>query len=435
MRRGAQSDSAAGKIYGATAARSAGPRYVRVWRSDGLAPVPHKFEAQLILSRDLLGRHATADPTQAPLLKWTSAEARVEVRKKDRFVFGIPCRSFDDLPWHAGAFGRYWTWVAHPDLDQVLVLTPKQPPYEPLNNEGSLHLYRLHVRPIRGDAARPLRISTPCIVVAGLGAVELAGSEGSTSLTGPEPVAVLNRVEVRRRLQHLPTATTRLVVPCVVPNSSRWLTDEAQVTAHLTSTLGMAYKKDPPDSLLLPCYLASSAPGIIIARRNQEGWTFTSTDTTINGGMEADHVRRTDPFEFLHNEHAVYFENKVILQAARDIILKGEDYWPEGKRRRPATIGAWRRAACVYALKLCGVSSRDLREHGWSDGMARCVEDFADDLGADAREWLRRRDGPRTFADQFTVRTRGELVANATEALAAMLDALVRPHGRTRINR
>jgi hypothetical protein len=133
----------------------------------------------------------------------------------------------------------------------------------------------------------------------------------------------------------------------------------------------------------------------------------------------------------VYGEYTVSFENVPLREVASEVILRGSNYQPSSDK--PAMSGAWRRAACVYALRLRPCPSRDLRECGWSDGMARCVEDMVDQLGADTRGWLAKNDGPRIFAQKFSVRHHGAPAKNAAEALAALIDELVRPHGKTHL--
>jgi hypothetical protein len=149
-------------------------RLVRILRSDAAAASEARIKGALVLDRNLLGDHASRDPDEAPILTWDGREVRVDVRKKDRFVFGMPGRAFDDLPGHPGLFGRYWTWVAHPDLDETLALMHTSPPRDASGIEGILRLYRIRARLLRGDADHPLRMAAPCVIVAGLGAVEVS---------------------------------------------------------------------------------------------------------------------------------------------------------------------------------------------------------------------------------------------------------------------
>ncbi len=419
----------------------------------------YRFQTELVLSRDLLGPHATTEPAQAPVLSCKHDEVTVALRKKNRFVFGIPGRTFDDLPGHVGALGRYWTWVAHPDQDQMLAFIPQRPPTAASYHEGRLRLYRLYFRPMRGDIANPLRITAPCIIVAGLGGIEMAGDHGSTQLTKPEPLAKFDLDKMRNHVHTIPNSKTRLQLPCALPNSVGWLTDEKQAIARLTATLQMAYKRDPPDWFLLPCYLSDSTPGLILARRKSDEWTFVSTDLELrdvdatpnvrNEYHNAECVRPTPnerrsekstpmqwdpPPPFTHGDYTIHFENNAILVAACEKVLNGAEYKVDDERRhRPASAGAWRRAACVYALQIRRVAVRDLRECGWAESMARCIETFADDIGTDTHQWFQKKDGPHAFARLFTVHKNGNLASNATEAIAALLDALVRPHGRVRI--
>ncbi|MCC6555875.1 MAG: hypothetical protein IT372_23175 [Polyangiaceae bacterium] len=288
-------------------------------------------------------------------------------------------------------------------------------------------------------------MQAPCVIVAGLGAIEVSGAPGSTELGRPEPSARLALDELRRRLQSMRTSASALTLPCVVPGASRWLKDEAEAIAHLTSMLDGAFRSmAPPDGLVLPCYLPDSTPGLILARHAGSDWTFTSSDTALESwiqrGCEAPPGARPPipppcpagaPAPFEHAEYSVLFENEGMIKAARELILKGSDYRPAVARA--ATRGAWRRAACVYALRWRACEGRDLRQHGWSSGMARCVEELAAELGPDPRRWLGKEDGPRAFAEKFTVKRGGAPAEDATEALAALLEALVRPHGRTRM--
>jgi hypothetical protein len=418
---------------------------VRIWRADAQEPVFRRVEGSLVLGRDLLGKFATSDPNEAPVLTLSGSRVQVDVRKKRRFVWGIPGRHFDDLPWHPGALGRYWTWVAHPEKDESLVLMRRLPPHHASYLEGHARLFRLRVRPLRGDIDLPLRIQTPCIIVAGLGAVEVSTPGGSTRLGQPASLARLDLDELRRRLQSTPVSGTRLDVPCVVPSDRHWQINEQEAATGLASMLDGAFAgTDPPDWLLLPSFLSDSAPGLILARRNGDGWAFTSSDSAlerwVQGGCEpartfwrpgapSPAVERPAPFE--HGEYRVLFENEGILKAARELVLEGKEYHPGVARA--AAKGAWRRAACVYALRLRECAPRDLRQCGWSNGMAKCVEEFINELGTDTREWLRKEDGPRVFVEKFTVRKGGDAAEDAAESLAALIDATVRPHGRTKM--
>lgn len=417
---------------------------VRIWRSDAQEPIVRRVAGALLLGRDLLGQHATRDPSEAPILTLIGSHVQVEVRKEHRFVWGVAGRRFDDLPGHPGSLGRYWTWVSHPERDELLFLLRKRPPHNASYLEGYLRLYRLRLRPLRGERGAPLQIQGPCIIVAGLGAVEVAGSGGSTGMSQPEPLARLDLDELRRHLQSLSPRTTKLTLPCVMPGAQHWTTSEPEAVARLTSLLDNAFKRaDPPPGLLLPCYLPDSTPGLILARRDGDGWSFTSSDAALERWIERgckpaqSAQRATAPgpageraAPFVYEDYSVFFENEGLLQVARRIVLEGKDYRPGVARA--ATRGAWRRAACIYALWLRECAVRDLRQCGWSNGMARCVEDFVDELGGDSRAWLRKEDGPRTFAEKFTVKKSGSPAEDATEALAALLDALVRPHGRTK---
>jgi hypothetical protein len=192
--------------------------------------------------------------------------------------------------------------------------------------------------------------------------------------------------------------------------------------------------------------MADSAPFIILARRQGETWVFDFSDAAIEDWLLAlpeaqGHIApgRRPPLAreafapFLHGEYTVHFENEPLRRVASEVILRGASYQPSGDK--PAMCGAWRRAACMYALWLRPCPSRDLRACGWSDGMARCVEDLVDQLGDDARGWLAKSDGPRIFAQKFTVLRRGAPAGDAAVGLAALLDALARPHGRTRISK
>lgn len=226
-----------------------GDRLVRILRSDAVTATERRVEGALVLDRDLLGEHASRDPSEAPMLTWMGSEVRVQVRKMDRFVFVVPGRRFDDLPGHPGTLGRYWTWVAHPSVDESLALMSKRPPRRVSGLEGLLRLYRMQVRLLRADIDHTLRVAAPCVVVAGLGAVEISGGTGSTRLARPEPLAKFDLDELRRRLQALPVSTTNLSVPCALPNSSCWHTDQSEAALRLSNTLATAYKKDPPDWL------------------------------------------------------------------------------------------------------------------------------------------------------------------------------------------
>lgn len=417
---------------------------VRIWRSDAQEPVFRRVAGSVVLGRDLLGKFATSDPNEAPVLTLSGSRVQVDVRKKRRFVWGIPGRRFDDFPGHPGALGRYWTWVAHPEKNESLILIRRPPPQHASYLEGHARLYRLRVRLIRGDIDSPLRIQTPCIIVAGLGAVEVSTAGGSTRLGQPALLARFDLDELRRRLQSTPVSETRLEMPCVVPGDRHWQISEHEAAVGLRSMLDGAFAgTDPPDWLLLPSFLSDSAPGLVLARRDGDGWVFTSSDSAlerwIQGGCEpartsgrpvvpSPAVERPAPFE--HGEYRVIFENEGILKAARELVLEGTEYHPGVARA--ATKGAWRRAACVYALRLRECAARDLRQCGWSNGMARCVEEFVHELGTDTREWLRKEDGPRAFVEKFTVRRGGAAAEDATEALAALIDATVRPHGRTK---
>lgn len=427
---------------------------VRILRSDASTPMKSRFAKELNLDKDLLGPHATSNRDEAPVLSCSSGEVLVNVRKMDRYVFGIPGRTFEDLPGHPGSMGRYWTWVAHPDQNEMLAFIPRRR----LSVEGRLRLYRLQCRPLRGDTSTPLRISPPCIVVAGLGAVELAVDAGSTRLTKPEPVATFEPEKLRNQLDLLSWSTSRLALPCVVPNTPYWLHDEKQAVLRLTETLDAAYKQDPPDWLLLPCYLPDSTPGLIVARRVNHEWVFVSTNLALRtlhtsdrcidsatkaeiftAPLETARIQSPSPISegtpppFIWGEYTVHFENRTILMAARDKVLAGAEYTLDERRYRPASAGALRRAACVYALQLSPVDIRDLRLCGWSERMAKCVEDFADNIGGETILWFQKKDGPQAFAQFFTVRRKGNIASNATEALAVMLDKLVRPHGRVRV--
>jgi hypothetical protein len=417
---------------------------VRIWRADAQEPMFQRVEGPLILGKDLLGKFATSDPNEAPVLTLLGSRVQVDVRKKRRFVWGIPGRRFDDLPGHPGAFGRYWSWVAHPEKDESLILMRRPPPQRASYLEGHARLFRLRVRPIRGAIDSPLRIQTPCIIVAGLGAVEVSTSGGSTRLGQPSLLARFDLDELRRRLQSTPVSETRLEMPCVVPSDRHWQISEREAATGLASMLDGAFAgTDPPEWLLLPSFLGDSAPGLVLARRDGDGWVFTSSDAAlerwIQSGCDAARtswhpvapspaVERAAPFE--HGEHRVLFENEGILKAARDLVLEGKEYHPGVARA--ATKGAWRRAACVYALRLRACAARDLRQCGWSNGMAKCVEEFVNELGTDTREWLRKEDGPRAFVEKFTVKKGGAAAEDASEALAALIDAMVRPHGRTK---
>jgi hypothetical protein len=432
------------KIRNPHCTRDAEHPRVRIWRADADEPVSWRIEGSLVLGRDLLGKFATSDPDQAPVLTLSGSRVQVEVRKKRRFVWGIPGRRFDDLRGHPGALGRYWTWVAHPEKDESLILMQRLPPQHASYLEGHARLYRLRARPIRGDIDSPLRIQTPCIIVAGLGAVEVSTSGGSTRLGQPTPLARFDLDELRRRLQSTPVSGTRLAMPCVVPSDRHWQISEHEAAAGLASMLDGAFAgTDPPEWLLLPSFLSDSVPGLVLARRDGDGWVFTSSDSAlerwIQGGCEpagtswrtvapSPAVERPVPFE--HGEYRVIFENEGILKAARDLVVEGKEYHPGVARA--ATKGAWRRAACVYALRLKECAPRDLRQCGWSSGMAKCVEEFVNELGTDTREWLQKEDGPRAFAEKFTVRRGGAAAEDAAEALAALIDATVRPHGRTK---
>lgn len=418
---------------------------VRIWRSDAQEPVLYPCNGSLLLGRDLLGKHATSNADEAPILRLTGSSIRVDVRKRRRHVWGVHGRLFDDLPAHPGSLGRYWTWVTHPEKDESLVFMRKRPPHQASYLEGHARLYRMRMRPVGGDIETPLRMQPRCVIVAGLGAVEISGAPGSTELGRPEPSARLDLDELRRRLQSMRGSASELMLPCVVPGAPRWLKDEAEAIAHLTSMLRGAFRStDPPDGLLLPCYLPDSTPGLILARHSSDDWVFTSSDAALEGwiqrGCEPPPGARPAippprpagalvPFE--HGEYSVHFENEAMIRAARDLILKGSDYKPAVARA--ATQGAWRRAACVYALRLRACEGRDLRQYGWSNGMARCVEELAAELGSDPRGWLGKEDGPRAFVEKFTVKRGGAPAEDAAEALAALLDGLVRPHGRTRI--
>jgi hypothetical protein len=417
---------------------------VCIWRADAQEPASRRFDGSLVLGRDLLGKYATSDPNEAPLLMLSGSRVQVDVRKKRRFVWGIPGRRFDDFPGHPGSLGRYWTWVAHPEKDESLVLMRRRPPQQASYHEGLVRLYRLRGRPVRGDIDSALRIQTPCIVVAGLGAVELSSPGGSTRLGQPALLARLDLDDLRQHLQSIPPSETRLVMPCAVPGDRHWQTSEHEAAAGLASMLeGALGGTDPPDWLLLPCYLTDSAPGLILARRAGDGWVFTSSDSALESWIQSgcapaltsgrpispsSAIEKPAPFE--HGEYRVLFENEGILKAARDLVLEGKEYQPGVARA--AARGAWRRAACVYALRLRECEVRDLRQCGWSNGMAKCVEEFVNELGTGTREWLGKEDGPRAFAEKFTVRKAGAAAEDATAALAALIDAIVRPHGRTK---
>ncbi|WP_437623995.1 hypothetical protein [Sorangium sp. So ce1151] len=429
---------------GKTGSRDAERPSVRIWRADAQEPALRRVEGSLVLDRELLGKYATSAPEEAPLLTLSGASVQVDVRKRRRFVWAIPGRRFDDFPGNPGTLGRYWTWVVHPEKDESLVLLRRQPPQHASYMEGQVRLYRLRTRPIRGDIDSPLRMKAPCIVVAGLGAVEISSALGSTRLGQPALLARLDLDELRRRLQSIPLRETKLSAPCVVPNNRFWKTSEQDAAAALAGMLDGAFGgMDAPDWLLLPCYLADSAPGIVLARRGGDGWVFTSSgsalESWIQGGCEpvgtppapaSPSSAATRPAPFEHGQYRVLFENEGILKAARELVLEGKDYRPGVARA--ATQGAWRRAACVYALRLRECATRDLRQCGWSSGMARCVEELVNELGTDTREWLRKEDGPRAFAEKFTVRRGDAAAEDATEALAALIDAAVRPHGRTK---
>lgn len=420
---------------------------VRIWASDAREPVVRKLEGFLVLDRRLLGKHATNDPDEAPVLTVTGSLVHVEVRKKRRFVWGLPGRLFDSFPGHPGALGRYWTWVVHPEREEALVLVQRRLPRYASCLEGRARLHRIGVRPALGEFGSALRLPAPCVVVAGLGAVEITMARGSTGLSRPEAIARLDLDELRRRVQSREQSGAELAVPCAVPGSAEWQRSEQGTVAHLAGLLHDAFRAtDAPDALLLPCYLPDSVPGMILARRSERGWVFASNSATAlerwlcgegrgwtgprglgapSHGVQA--VEKPAPLEV--GEDQVLFDNVAMIQAAREHILEGKDYQP--RVGRAATRGAWRRAASIYALRMRACASRDLRQCGWSDGMARCVEDLVSALGADTREWFGREDGPRTFAEKFTVIRRGALAADPTEALAALLDELARPHGRT----
>lgn len=419
----------------------------------------YQFRAELVLNRDLLGPHATKESALAPVLSRNRSEYIVEARKPERFVFGISGRRMDDLPGHAGSFGRYWTWVAHPDQNQTLAFIPRRTPNTASYLEGHLRLYRLHFRPLRGDMTAPLRISPPCIVVAGLGAVEIGGEHGSTMLAKPEPLAKFDLDQFRNQIGHIPNTKTRLRLPCALPNSPGWMSSEEQAVQRLVATLEMAYKQDPPDWLLLPCYLPESVPGLILARRQNQSWTFVSlnldlqeANSTRISPIESSMQRGVDvsttecvadvsssaqwssPPPFVYGDYVVHFENKAMLAAAHEKVLKGLEYrLDDEKRHRPASAGAWRRAACVYALQIRRPIDRDLRDCRWAESMARCIETFAEDIGPETLQWFDKKDGPSAFARFFTVRCQGHLAIDAREALAGLLDTLVRPHGRVRL--
>ncbi|KYF83124.1 hypothetical protein BE11_43245 [Sorangium cellulosum] len=426
-----------------TGPRDAELSAVRVWRADAQEPASRRLERALVLDRELLGKYATTDPDEAPLLTLSGARVQVDVRKRRRFVWAIPGRRFDDFPGHPGTLGRYWTWVVHPEKDESLVLLRRQPPQNVSYLEGQVRLYRLRTRPVRGDIDSPLQMQAPCIVVAGLGAVEISAASGSTRLGQPALLARLDLDDLRRRLPSIPVRSTKLAVPCVLPSGRFWQTSEQEAAAALSSLLDGAFGgTDAPDWLLLPCYLADSAPGLILARRSGDGWIFTSSGSALESWIQtgcepagtasaspSSSPAATRPERFEYGEYSVLFENEGIIRAATELVLQGKDYRPSVKRA--ATQGAWRRAACVYALRLRPCTTRDLRQCGWSNGMARCVEEFASELGADTREWLRKEDGPRAFAEKFTVRWGNAVADDATEALAALIDAAVRPHGRT----
>jgi hypothetical protein len=279
------------QIRGIDSPGDAGHPRVRIWRADAQEPGLRRIEGSLTLGRDLLGKYATSDPNEVPLLAFTGSRIQVDVRKKRRFVWGLPGRRFDDFPGHPGSLGRYWTWVVHPEQDESLVLIQKQPPERVSYLEGIVRLYRLRVRPIRGDIDSPLRIEPPCVMVAGLGAVEVTSRGGSTRLGQPALLAKFNLDDLRRRLQAFRPLETRVAVPCAVPGDRHWQTSEHEAVAALNGLLEGAFVgTDPPDWLLLPCSLADSAPGLILARRASAGWMFTSSDSAleswIHGGCE-----------------------------------------------------------------------------------------------------------------------------------------------------
>lgn len=429
--------------------KAQGPREVFIWRSDKAAPVCHRFDGVLVLDHALLGPNATVSPEEAPVLTLDGSMVTVQVRKKKRFVLALPGRCFDDFPGHPGALGHHWTWVAHPDRDEILALVSKQLPRKTSHAEGILRLHRLQVRPILGHVECPIRVALPCVIVVGLGAVSI-GSSPSARPSHPGPLAKIDLDDARRRLLSLRVGDTALTVPSALPFAPWWQEIAGDAASHLTEMLDATFKhNDAPEWLLLPCYLPGSAPGLVLARQVHQRWVLTSSDEAPEDWIRrwSDAARESTLLEtpglpgptrpsasdaavFKHDDFTVSFEVSRLMTAARDIILVGEDFKPENLKRGAAP-GAWRRAACVYALHLRPCALRDLRECGWSDGMARCVEDFVEDLGDSTLAWLERPDGPRIFADKFTVRGRNDRV-DAREALATIVDTLVRPHGKTR---
>ncbi|WP_437769032.1 hypothetical protein WME77_19325 [Sorangium sp. So ce764] len=339
-------------------------------------------------------------------------------------------------------------------------------------------LYRMHVRLLRGDINHPLKISPPCIIVAGLGAVEVSSSSASTRLTRPEPLARLGLDALRRRMQL--TTATMLLAPCVVPNSLLWHKEENAAATSLAHTLDRAYRKDPPDWLLMPSYLPGSVPGVIVARRQrrEQRWIFLSATALEDWVQQECELERhpdqddedfssaardpstleehepdrrpeegeDDPSseakdQFVSGDYVVSLKLKYFKDAARKIV-EGTDYCPpkrkrtkDGKEEDDAKSGAWRRVACIYALNMQkGMPEcQDLRERGWTNAMAKAVENWVDALRPDTRGWLSKGDGPRIFAQKLTVRRRdGTPASDATDALVELIDTLVRPHGRTR---
>ncbi|WP_437626012.1 hypothetical protein [Sorangium sp. So ce1151] len=480
------------------APHSGGTRHlIRIWRSDALAPTSYRLAGELVLDRDLLGEPATQDPHKAPLLTWHGDKVRVTVRNQNRVVFGIPGRLFDDLPVHPGAFGRYWTWVTHSELGETLMLMSRQPPLQVSSSDGTHHMFRMDVCLRRGNIQDSLNIAPPCVIVAGRGAVEISDSSATTRLTRPEPLATFDPNEIRRRI-HFSTAT-RLSVPCIVPNSPEWHYEEGTAVTRLAQTLDGAYRRDPPDWLLMPTYLHGSVPGVIVAlrRRREQCWIFRNytaledwvqqkcelerhpdegngkPSSVVRGPFapeerepdkrfygsssvardqftseERELDRRTDKVEvdsslehlfpdFVCGQYVVKFDSDHYRDAARIVVKGGHHSMPKST---PAAMGAWRRVACIYAIYMQRnmqlPEHRDLRKYGWSNKMAECVERWVDILGTDTRAWLSGDDGPRIFSQYLTVKLKGGgPVLDATEPLAALIDTLVRPHGKTTIGK
>jgi hypothetical protein len=205
------------------------------WNMEALEMTARQMTEGMELSYDLLG--VGASRRSAPRLTCTEAQVRVELPPradgKESMVTAFQGVSFGDFPGvHPGWIGRLDRVVTEPGGHCSFVLFPSGPPSNSDGcYQGKARLRRLDVwKKVRRSGEVALSVAPPCVIVSGLGAVELQSALATPR--APEHalstlVAELDLDRLRPHLAH-PESAARVLLDrglrqglpklCAVPN-------------------------------------------------------------------------------------------------------------------------------------------------------------------------------------------------------------------------